>query len=74
MEDCPWTKKTVALLKEHGEQVKYVELNAEWQRQSEYLGSVAKELQKESFELDCQHKKDLAERICENESSIKYAI
>lgn len=32
MEDCPWTKKTVALLKEHGEQVKYVELNAEWQR------------------------------------------
>jgi len=32
MSDCPWTKKAMELLKEHGEQVKYIELNGEWQR------------------------------------------
>jgi glutaredoxin len=32
LKDCEWTDKTVNLLKEHGEQVKYIELNAEWQR------------------------------------------
>jgi len=30
--DCEWTKRAIDLLKEHGEQVKYIELNAEWQR------------------------------------------
>lgn len=32
MSDCPWTQKAMELLKEHGEQVKYIELNGEWQR------------------------------------------
>lgn len=30
--DCEWTKRALELLKERGEQVKYIELNAEWQR------------------------------------------
>ena len=29
---CPWSTKAVELLKEHNENYKYVELNAEWQR------------------------------------------
>lgn len=32
LKDCEWTNKAVELLKEHGEQVKYIELNSEWQR------------------------------------------
>lgn len=32
LHDCEWTKKTMELFKEHGEQVKYIELNSEWQR------------------------------------------
>ena len=30
--DCEWSKKAVDLLKNHKEQVKTVELNAQWQR------------------------------------------
>jgi glutaredoxin len=32
LKDCEWSSKTVQLLRDHGEQVKYIELNAEWQR------------------------------------------
>jgi glutaredoxin len=32
LSDCEWTKKTLNLLSERGEQVKYIELNAEWHR------------------------------------------
>lgn len=32
MSDCEWTQKAMQLLKDHGEQVKYIELNGEWQR------------------------------------------
>lgn len=30
--NCEWTAKTVELLKEHKEQVKTININAEWQR------------------------------------------
>lgn len=32
MKDCEWTQKAMELLKDHGEQVKYIELTGEWQR------------------------------------------
>lgn len=32
IKDCEWTQKAVKLLEARGEQFKYVELNAEWQR------------------------------------------
>lgn len=32
LQDCEWSKKAVDILKEHDEQFKYIELNAEWQR------------------------------------------
>jgi glutaredoxin len=32
MSDCEWTQKAMQLLKDHGEQIKYIELNGEWQR------------------------------------------
>jgi glutaredoxin len=32
MKDCTWSAKAMELLKEHNENCKYIELNAEWQR------------------------------------------
>jgi glutaredoxin len=32
IKDCPWAKKTVDLLKEHGEEVKEVAMTREWHR------------------------------------------
>lgn len=32
LKECPWSEKAVALLKEHDERVKYLELNTEWHR------------------------------------------
>lgn len=32
LSDCEWTTRAVELLKERGENYKYIELNSEWQR------------------------------------------
>jgi glutaredoxin len=32
IENCEWTAKAVKLLRDRGENTKYIELNAEWQR------------------------------------------
>jgi glutaredoxin len=32
LDDCEWTKKALAILKEHDERIKYIPLNEEWRR------------------------------------------